>query len=259
MYDRIGYRYDTTRRADPHITGQLARFVEVQGDVKYLDLASGTGNYSIALAGMKGRWTGVDVAPAMIERARQKSLEVQWAVAQAECLPFSSHSFSGAVCVLALHHFGNVFRVFQEVHRVLRAGKFVIFTADPDQMRGYWLNEYFPEAMRKSIEQMPSTEWAAECLIQAGFESIETAIYEVRDNLQDCFLYSGKHRPQLYLRKEIRAGISTFFSQAEPGEVHEGCVRLARDIESGRISDVMDQYRNPLGDYAFIIAAKDFQ
>ena len=66
-------------------------------------------------------------------------------------------------------------------------------------MRGYWLYEYFPEAMRKSIEQMPALDQVSESLLRAGLGSIETARYEVPDDLQDLFLCGGKHRPQLYL------------------------------------------------------------
>ena len=49
-------------------------------------------------------------------------------------------------------HFAELLPVFQEAHRVLERGRFVILTATPVQMQSYWLNEYFPDAMLKSIE-----------------------------------------------------------------------------------------------------------
>ena len=92
----------------------------------------------------------------MIAEARGKSSQVQWCLAGAQALPFFGWNFYGAVCTLAVHHFDDLLPVFREVHRVLDKGKFVVLTAMPEQTQSYWLNEYFPEAMRMSIEQMPA-------------------------------------------------------------------------------------------------------
>ena len=255
MYNRIGASYNATRRADPYIVGELGRHLSLEGGRNYLDLACGTGNYSIALASQAGNWVGVDIAGRMIEQARQQTSGVHWSLGAGEDIPFKDGTFSGAICVLALHHFEEHGPIFREVHRVLGKGVFAIFTADPDQMRGYWLNEYFPEAMRKSIEQMPTLERVCEALEEAGFRTIHTQPYGVRDDLQDLFLYSGKHRPHLYMDEAFRAGISTFFSLADPREVEVGCAHLALDIESGRISEVMEKHDNTIGDYMFIIGS----
>ncbi len=259
MYNRVGASYDATRRADPCIAGQLAGHLSLSEDGMYLDFACSTGNYSIAPSNRAGRWVGVDIAGRMVDQARQKTLGVHWSLGAVEGLPVKDRTFSGAIFVLALHHFAELGPIFREVCRVLHQGKFVIFTADPDQMRGYWLNAYFPEAMRKSIEQMPTLDQVSESLLRAGLGSIESAGYEVRDDLQDLFLYSGKHRPQLYLDHVIRSGISTFNNQARREEVRQGCERLAKDIESGRVSDIVDLYRNPLGDYMFIAGSNNPQ
>ena len=97
----------------------------------------------------------------------------------------------------------------------------------------------------------------SEGLRRAGFGSIETEAYEVRHDLKDMFLYSGKHRPELYLDGGFRSGISTFASLASPEEMREGCSRLALDIESGRISEIVDHYKGKSGDYMFIIGLKN--
>ena len=115
----------------------------------------------------------------------------------------------------------------------------MIFTATPEQMKGYWLNEYFPVAMAKSMEQMPEPELVQDSLTAAGFRVTFTEAYEVLPDLQDFFLYSGKHHPEMYLSETVRKGISTFASLAEPVEVISGCARLRADIESGRIDQVM--------------------
>ena len=259
-HNRTGVGYDATRRADPHILERLIHHLSLgdrAGEEQHcLDVACGTGNYTIALSGRGGSWRGIDSSSRMIYAARRKTLAVDWCLARAESLPFVDHSFAAAVCTLALHHFADLTPIFREVSRVLASGKLVIFTADPDQMRSYWLNEYFPEAMRKSAEEMPAIDRVMESLTRAGFARIESEIYDVRPDLQDLFLFSGKHRPSLYLDERFRRGISTFSRLAVPGEVESGCARLAEDIESGQITETIERYNNPKGDYLFLIASK---
>ena len=260
-YDRIGLGYDATRRADPYIAERLAHHLAPDGSAgaprRYLDLACGTGNYTTALSMRGDEWHGVDRSSHMIANARPKTRAVHCCQARAERLPFSDSVFSGAMCTLALHHFDELGPIFKEVYRVLDRGKLVIFTAGRAQMRGYWLNEYFPESMRRSIDQMPDVREVEDSLYRAGFSTIETETYDVSPDLQDLFLFSGKHRPQLYLDEGFRRGISTFSSLASTGEVTQGCLRLEQDLETGRIAEVIERYSSASGDYLFIIASKN--
>ena len=93
-------------------------------------------------------------------------------------------------------------------------------------------------------------------LTQAELTSIDTEGFDIRDSLQGFFLYSGEYRPEMYLDEEVRRGISTFASLAVPEEVKGGCLRLADDIQSGRIDELRESYENPGGDYLFVIATK---
>jgi len=43
---------------------------------------------------------------------------------------------------------------------------------------------------------------------------------------------------------------------ANPEEVTSGCLRLAEDIQSGRIDEVRAAYENQGRDYLFVIATK---
>jgi ubiquinone/menaquinone biosynthesis C-methylase UbiE len=256
LYDNIGAGYDATRRADPYISDCLARHLAVADGEVYLDVACGTGNYAAALASRGGKWYGVDQSRRMTNAARQKTDAVAWHLADVAALPFSNGVFSGVLCTNAIHHFAALERVFSEVYRVLTQGRFVIFTATREQTRGYWLNEYFPDAMRKSVEQTPDLFAVQETLTRVGFSIAYTETYEVQPDLQDFFLYSGKYRPEIYLSESVRMGISTFASLADPSEVQMGCQRLRIDIDSGRIAEVIKAYQHGKGDYLFIVVAK---
>jgi SAM-dependent methyltransferase len=254
LYDRIGQGYDATRRADPAIVGRLIDYLGAEPAGTYLDVACGTGNYTAALAAAGIRICGLDRSARMLQAAREKRASLGWLIGDAVALPFRAGTFSGAVCTLALHHFRSLAPVFREVRRVLGRGRLVLFTGDAEQMRGYWLNEYFPVAMARSIEQMPAREQVVQALRDAGFGDVRTEPYVVAPDLQDRFLYSGKHRPEMYLDPRVRAGISTFSVLANPDEVEAGCQRLEADVQSGRIAEVMAAYRHDRGDYLFVVA-----
>ncbi|PKB80142.1 MAG: methyltransferase type 11 [SAR202 cluster bacterium Io17-Chloro-G9] len=256
LYDRTGFSYDTTRRADPYLAGRLSALLGITANGTYLDIACGTGNYTAVVARQGGQWHGVDFSTRMLNNALGKSRSIQWTKADAHHLPLVDKAFSGAMCTLALHNFRDLAAAFKETYRVLISGKFLIFTTTPDQMRGYWLNEYFRDAMAKATQQMPALDLVLEALKDAGFSYVETEFYQVSPGLQYLFLYSGKHRPEVYLDPEIREGISAFSSLADPSEVEEGCRRLSEDIQSGQIGRVMRDYENSGGDYLFVIAEK---
>ena len=253
-YERIGVGYDGTRRADPGLVARLAALLEVAPGLRCLDVGCGTGNYTTALAGRGGRWTGLDISVRMLTEARPKPGPVDWALGDARALPFAREAFGRAMCTLAIHHFVDLAAVFTELARVLGRGRLVIFTSAPSQMRGYWVNEYFPEAMRRSMVVMPELDDIERLLTGAGFASVRTEGWYVPPDLQDLFLYSGKHDPELYLSPVVRRAISTFSQHADAAEVKAGCARLAADIASGRIAEVQRAYTNPHGDYAFVVA-----
>lgn len=254
-YNRSGKNYDETRCADPFIVSRLAHHLGVKCDGSYLDAACGTGNYTFALAEKYGgAWFGVDCAELMIEAARLKSETVKWQLGDVSALPFPDVFFDGASCTVAIHHFEDLACVFGEIRRVLKPkGAFVIFTATPEQTRKYCLTEYFPDAIEKSAAALPGLKTIFDALAEAGFCSIETEEYSVHEDLQDFFLYSGKYKPEIYLDKKIRRNISTFAQLAELSEVEKGCRLLAVDIESGRISSVIELCKNS-SDYIFVTA-----
>lgn len=257
LYDENGKTYDTTRKADPEIVHRLKQHVQVCNQDKVLDVACGTGNYTVALLQHGLNMTGTDISEEMLTTARQKSDQIPWIEANARNLPFDTASYRGATCILAIHHFGDLLQPFREVHRILDNGRFVIFTSSPEQMRSYWLNAYFPNAMEASIEQMPSSDDVIRNLRLAGFSVVGVESFLVEKDLQDFFLYSGKFEPQMYLDSTVRSGISTFANLASPEEIASGCQQLKRDIDSGKIHDVIQEYTSTLGDYMFVIGQKE--
>lgn len=256
-YDRIGKNYNLTRKADPYLAKRLHHFLRTQPTEKYLDIGCGTGNYTVALHDIGIRFIGVDPSMQMLQKAKANNPNIQWVQAKAEDLPFENESFDGAMVTLTIHHWSDLGNAFDEIARVLRPkGRLVIFTSTPHQMKGYWLNHYFPNMLNDSMVQMPSLERVGESLTKAGFAIAVLEKYFIREGHEDLFLYAGKHEPALYLDERVRQGISSFSSLANREEVANGLRYLKEDIASGFIREIIKEYENEEGDYIFLVAVK---
>ena len=74
LYDRIGTHYDVTRRADPSLVARLIDHLHPEPCRIYLDIACGTGNYTVAVAQSGIGMHGIDQSSRMIATARQEAL-----------------------------------------------------------------------------------------------------------------------------------------------------------------------------------------
>ena len=102
-------------------------------DARVLEVGCGTGVLTRALARVAnaGSVVGVDLAPALIERARELSPDIRFDVADARSLPFADGSFDLAVFDSTLSHVPGPERALAEAFRVLRAdGRHAAFDGD---------------------------------------------------------------------------------------------------------------------------------
>lgn len=96
-----------------------------------LDLGAGTGNYSIWLAEKGLKVTALDQSTEMLdiakEKAKEKNLELNWQVSDAQSIPFASETFDAVVSVTAIEFMENPKEVLKEALRVLKPnGRIVI-------------------------------------------------------------------------------------------------------------------------------------
>lgn len=256
LYDRIGVGYDTTRSADPYLLSRMLHHLRPRAAARYLDVGCGTGNYAAAMREEGLRVVGLDFAATMLNRAREKHPSMAWVRARGEAIPFPARAFAGATCTFVHHHMEDPARAFAEVYRVVEPGaRFVLLNATVEQTRGYWLLEYFPRMMAQAMAPFERLDTVG-ALTAAGFRIECEEQYEIRRDLRDNFLYCGKHRPEMYLDPRVRTGISSFANAADQDEIEKGVERIAQDIASGRIENVIRSYAHDKGDYMFTGAAK---
>lgn len=92
-----------------------------------LDVASGPGILTCALAAKSKRATGIDLTPAMLEQSRKLQGElglsnVTWVEGDVTQLPFADASFTLVTCRYAFHHFRDPLVVLLEMKRVCTPG-----------------------------------------------------------------------------------------------------------------------------------------
>jgi len=97
--------------------------------MRLLDLGCGPGTITLGLAQLvaPGEAVGVDLGPAVIERARAEAAArgvpgVRFEVASAYALPFPAASFDAAFASAVLEHLADPAAALAEVRRVLRPG-----------------------------------------------------------------------------------------------------------------------------------------
>lgn len=128
LFDAMADGYDED---DFHVQvadALLAGLPEEPGLV--LDVATGTGFAAFAALRLRpARVLGVDLSPAMIERARAKDPDgrITWQVGSALPMPVPDHSADIVVCASSLHFLGAA--ALPDWRRVLRLGGRVAFSA----------------------------------------------------------------------------------------------------------------------------------
>src|SRR5438477_4884737 len=130
-----------TRQAVPFATAPsikdeaaLRLVVEFSGagpDDTVLDVACGPGLIVVAFARVVKHATGIDLTPAMLERARAYATEqgvsnITWQQGDVLPLPYPDASFSIVTSRFAFHHFLDPFAVLREMVRVCAPGGRVV-------------------------------------------------------------------------------------------------------------------------------------
>jgi SAM-dependent methyltransferase len=147
-----------TRQATPFSTaapiadaGALRMIVEAAGaglDDTVLDVACGGGIVVCGFAPHVRHATGIDMTPAMLERARSLAAEkgianVTWQEGDVTRLPYPDGAFTIVVTRFAVHHFPDPQTVFGEMVRVCAPGGRVVVVdtcASPDPAKAAEFN-----------------------------------------------------------------------------------------------------------------------
>jgi len=191
-----------TRQATPFSTAKtiadekaLRLLVEFSGAAPgdtVLDVACGGGLVVCAFAQTVRHATGIDVTPAMLQRARtlaqdKKLRNVSWDEGDVQSLPYPDASFSIVVSRFTFHHFLDPLAVLKEMTRVCAPGGRVLVAdveaaSDPVMAREFNRMEKLRDPSH--VRAMPMMELTG-LFHAAGLPPPRMVTYELRDELEN--------------------------------------------------------------------------
>jgi SAM-dependent methyltransferase len=129
--------------------GALVEMVPSDDQARWLETACGPAIVGRAIAPGVASVHGVDLTPAMVEKARTEAAaagldNIDFSVGDATALDFDENSFDGAVNRFSLHHIPLPGRVLAEMARVVKPGGWIVLAdhlTDSDGRAAAWHEE----------------------------------------------------------------------------------------------------------------------
>jgi ubiquinone/menaquinone biosynthesis C-methylase UbiE len=190
-----------TRQATPFNTAKtiadesalrlLVDFSRAGPNDTVLDVACGGGLVVCAFAQAATHATGIDVTPAMLDRARALARDkglanVSWDQGDVDSLPYRDGAFSIVVSRFTFHHFVHPLAVLKEMMRVCAPGGRVVLAdveASADPAKAAEFNRMETLRDPSHVRAMPGIELKA-LFRAAGLPQPRVTVYELRDELE---------------------------------------------------------------------------
>ena len=196
MFDRIARVYD--RMNSVMTAGMHHRWRERAADLTgaaagshVLDVATGTGDLAIELAGRGAEVTAMDFSPAMLEIAREKAPGIVFEEGDALALRYDDASFDAVTVGFGARNFGDLDQGLREMARVIRPGGRVVVLEITTPQRpplswffGAWFDRVVPGLGRlagdpdayaylpSSVRRFPGPEELAARMAAAGLVDV---------------------------------------------------------------------------------------
>lgn len=138
-YYKVNSEMNATDDGSHPAHSRIARFLKDRGVREVLDVGCGTGHVSSVLSASNPdiAYTGIDVASAAINGAKQTGRPGKYLVADTASLPFAAGTFDAVISLYALEHFTRPRESLQEMVRVVRPGGVVaIYSMNYDRPLG---------------------------------------------------------------------------------------------------------------------------
>jgi SAM-dependent methyltransferase len=180
---------NSTAMRDEDALRLLVEFSGARANDTVLDVACGPGLVVAAFAKVCRRATGIDLTPAMIEKAREHAgtlglANVDWHIGDVTTLPFPDRSFPVVVSRFAFHHFVDPLAVLREMARVATRRVVVAdMVASEDPARAAGLNRMEKLRDPSHARTLPLAELRS-LFAQAGLPAPRETFYDVRAELE---------------------------------------------------------------------------
>ncbi|MBO3460134.1 class I SAM-dependent methyltransferase [Aetokthonos hydrillicola Thurmond2011] len=257
IYDSIGKKYSTTRVPDHRIVKSLIKLLNLTQGSIIADIGAGTGGYSLALADEGFLIYAIEPSSVMRTQAIADP-QVEWFIGYAEALPLPDKSVDALISILAIHHFSNLEKSFREMHRVVNGGAILLLTFDIRLSQKIWLYDYFPW-LWEDASRFLTLEEQIELIEFNTQRNVEIFPFLLPYDLSDLFAAAAWRRPDLYLKPEVRAGISSF-ALTHTSWLEQSINSLSTDLKNGqweaKYGEILKLTEIDMG-YRFLLASKN--
>ena len=167
----------------------MLEMCEVTSQDNVLDVACGPGLTACAVATVAAQVTGIDLTPAMIERAKARQAEqgltnISWQLGDVYSLPFADDSFSLVLTRFSFHHFLNPAAVLAEMIRVCQPnGRVMVWDAIPEADKADAYNQLEKLKDPSHVRALCAEELLA-ILNESGLTKIRTAPFNLEFALE---------------------------------------------------------------------------
>lgn len=240
---QFGAHADRYVASPEHAKGEsLDRLIDLAAprpEWRVLDVATGGGHTALAVAPHVREVVASDLTPEMIQAARRfiasKGItNVSYREADATALPFGEGEFDMVTCRIAPHHFPDVPRFVEEMHRVLRPGgvAIVIDNVVPEEpVAAEYINRF--ERMRDPSHNRSHSEsdWMR-VFQEAGFHDIHAEFFRKARDFEE---WTGRTSADEETKVKLRA----MLEEAPPTARY--VLAPERDKKSGALRFYLDE------------------
>jgi ubiquinone/menaquinone biosynthesis C-methylase UbiE len=176
-FDKWAPTYEEDRRSRWNARSQNAALeaLELGAKDRFLDVGTGSGAAVRQAAAVVARAVGVDLSPAMIQRANELAAgieNVEFRVAESSELPFDDGSFTAVLCTTSFHHYPDPAAAVRAMARVLvPGGRLVIGDPSADRWEARLADRFLRRFDESHVRLYRSTELAA-FMYGAGLEGV---------------------------------------------------------------------------------------
>jgi ubiquinone/menaquinone biosynthesis C-methylase UbiE len=173
------------------LSEHLVEHVGIAPGTRVLDVATGTGHAALAAARRSADVVGIDYVPELLDIARRRAtaedLEVEFAEADAERLPYADASFDVVLSAIGVMFSADHDRAAQELARVCRpGGRIGVVSWTPEGFVGGILRTVGKHVAPPAGAQ-PATRWGTEAVVAELLGDQVTDVASVVDAVTQRF------------------------------------------------------------------------
>lgn len=200
-FDAVSGGYDhKALRFFPYSAARLASFLSLRGDEHVLDVAAGTGNAALSIAGRlpNGRVTGIDFSAGMLAQARRKAAalglrNVDFVEREMQNIGFPDGHFDAAVCAFGIFFVDDMDAQLSHIASAVRPGGMVAITSFREDYFSPLKEMFFERIAEYGVQKPPQT-WrriadaagCAQLFAAAGLADIRVEHADVGYNLDSA-------------------------------------------------------------------------